>query len=314
MGLELNQNRVILASKINHLKNLRFQTANLTGNIKKTFDVILAVDLLHHLSKSDQMKFFIDASKLTKSGKLLIIKDINRKFVFGYFWNFVHDLLIPRSFQLNYLTSETIIGTAKITGFSLMETHHLDNFFIPTSSMSLKNNKFFHLLPLFFIFILAFSLRTFDLNWDSGYHLHPDERFLTMVISAIKLPQNIFQYFDTSSSPLNPYNYPDYQFFVYGTFPIFLVKLISHLFIADTYESVYLFGRVLSALFDSVNIFVLYIFIKINFPKLFPPLLFTRYYLCPVSITHSVISFFCRRHFSLYSAFTHFPFSVTLVI
>ena len=131
LGLELNQNRVILASKINHLKNLRFQTANLTGNIKKTFDVILAVDLLPHLSKSDQMKLIIDASKLTKSGKLLIIKDINRKFVFGYFWNFVHDLLIPRSFQLNYLTSETIIGTAKITGFSLMETHHLDNFFYP---------------------------------------------------------------------------------------------------------------------------------------------------------------------------------------
>ncbi len=131
LGLELNRNRVILASKINHLKNLSFQTANLIGKTKKSFDTILAVDLLHHLSKSDQSKFFVDASKLTRSGNLLVIKDIEKKFTFGYFWNFVHDLLASQSFQINYLTSKTIIKMAKVTGFALKETHLLNSFFYP---------------------------------------------------------------------------------------------------------------------------------------------------------------------------------------
>ncbi|KKR67231.1 MAG: putative membrane protein [Microgenomates group bacterium GW2011_GWA2_40_6] len=72
---------------------------------------------------------------------------------------------------------------------------------------------------LLLIVLLAFSLRIYGLNWDGGFHLHPDERFLTMVASDIKLPSSISQYFSTAASPLNPGNYPSYQFFVYGTFP-----------------------------------------------------------------------------------------------
>ena len=40
-------------------------------------------------------------------------------------------------------------------------------------------------LPLFLVLILAFVLRIYGLNWDQGNHLHPDERFLTMVASAM---------------------------------------------------------------------------------------------------------------------------------
>ena len=50
---------------------------------------------------------------------------------------------------------------------------------------------------IFLIFLLALGLRLYGLNWDSGSHLHPDERYLTMVVNDIKLPTSIFQYFDT---------------------------------------------------------------------------------------------------------------------
>ena len=56
------------------------------------------------------------------------------------------------------------------------------------------------------VFVLAFVFRFFNLNWDEGHHLHPDERFLTMVANAISLPQGLVEYFDTVNSGLNPYN------------------------------------------------------------------------------------------------------------
>jgi hypothetical protein len=42
---------------------------------------------------------------------------------------------------------------------------------------------------LFSIIIFGFCLRIIGLNWDQGQHLHPDERFLTMVASTIFLTQ-----------------------------------------------------------------------------------------------------------------------------
>ena len=111
---------------------------------------------------------------------------------------------------------------------------------------------------LLFIFLFALSLRLYGLNWDQGNHLHPDERFLTMVATDVKLPQNIFQYFDTNKSSLNPNNYSSYQFFVYGTFPLFITKIFAVIFNLDNYESIVLVGRILSAFFDAGIIIILY--------------------------------------------------------
>ena len=74
--------------------------------------------------------------------------------------------------------------------------------------------------------IIAAWLRLQGLNWDEGQHLHPDERFLTMVETALALPSSVAHYLDTASSPLNPGN-RGHEFFVYGTFPIFVVRLVA---------------------------------------------------------------------------------------
>lgn len=122
-------------------------------------------------------------------------------------------------------------------------------------------------LLVFLIFIFGFLTRIYGLNWDQGTHLHPDERFLTMVATDIKLPNGLPQYFDTSTSPLNPYNYKNYQFFVYGTFPIFLTKTASVLLNLDNYDRINLVGRVLSALVDSLCILLIYKILEFNKQK-----------------------------------------------
>lgn len=159
---------------------------------------------------------------------------------------------------------------------------------------------------IFIIFLFAFGLRIFGLNWDDNNHLHPDERFLTMVASDIKLPSSISNYFDSSLSPLNPYNYPQYQFFVYGTFPLFLTKILAVILHLDNYDHLALLGRVLSALFDSSNIILLY-FIARKLLKnfyVYLPSIFYSLLVLPLQLSHfftvdTFLTFFLLLTFTL---------------
>ncbi len=99
------------------------------------------------------------------------------------------------------------------------------------------------------ILLIGAYFRFTGINWDAGYHLHPDERFLTMVESAISPVDNLSQYFDTSTSTLNPNN-RGYTFYVYGTFPIFIVRYVGELVGMTGYDNIHLVGRVVSGAFD----------------------------------------------------------------
>lgn len=120
----------------------------------------------------------------------------------------------------------------------------------------IKNNFLQHLILIGIIAIGAF-LRFYNINWDSNFHLHPDERFLTMVGNAIKIPLNIKDYFDPLTSSLNPINV-GYPFFVYGILPLTLNKIFALLLQNDTYNSFTIIGRYLSAIIDTFLIIVLY--------------------------------------------------------
>lgn len=128
------------------------------------------------------------------------------------------------------------------------------------------------LVPIALVLILVFGavVRLNGLDWDQDQHLHPDERFLTMVSSALSLPglndalgpppagcAKWGGYFDTACSPLNPYNH-NFGLFVYGTFPIFLTRLFAGLIDQTGYGQIFLVGRVLSALFDLSTVVLIF--------------------------------------------------------
>ncbi len=113
-------------------------------------------------------------------------------------------------------------------------------------------------LVLLAILAVGAWLRFRGLNWDESQHLHPDERFLTMVETSIRFPERLGQYFDTATSPLNPNNV-GHGFFVYGTLPIFLVRLLAEWTGNVGYDEVTLVGRATSAVFDLVAIVLLYL-------------------------------------------------------
>ncbi|HET6319911.1 MAG TPA: glycosyltransferase family 39 protein, partial [Chloroflexota bacterium] len=120
-------------------------------------------------------------------------------------------------------------------------------------------------LLLALILLVGAYFRFVGLNWDAGHHLHPDERFLTMVEGAIKpaianrtvrdgpvqfTPAGLAEiYFDTQRSGLNPHNV-GFGFYVYGTFPLFVVRLTADAFNSVGYDKVHLLGRALSGVAD----------------------------------------------------------------
>ncbi len=99
------------------------------------------------------------------------------------------------------------------------------------------------------IIICAAALRLYGVNWDQHQHLHPDERFLTMVATAAKIPSSFSEYIDPAISTLNPYNL-NFGFYVYGTLPITLNKLMVNGTAYDSYQGIAIFGRYMSAVAD----------------------------------------------------------------
>ncbi len=101
------------------------------------------------------------------------------------------------------------------------------------------------------ILFIAAVFRLYGLAWDGGYLFHPDERKILLVASELRLPANLAEFF-SADSPLNP------KFFAYGSFPIYLLKILSvfapmpSLSVPwrEDFVGMALLGRALSACFD----------------------------------------------------------------
>ncbi|GIW13359.1 MAG: hypothetical protein KatS3mg062_0798 [Tepidiforma sp.] len=126
-------------------------------------------------------------------------------------------------------------------------------------------------LALALILVLGAALRFHGLDWDQPpeadypLQMHPDERFLSLVANRLDWPSSPSAYFDTARSPLNPYNDGETNSYVYGTFPLFLVKAVATLRGDDpagpnnSYAATVVSGRQVTAAFDVLAIFLTFL-------------------------------------------------------
>ncbi len=119
----------------------------------------------------------------------------------------------------------------------------------------------------FVLFALGLLLRLGGLVWDDGHHLHPDERFISMVEEKLVVPDRLADYFDGSRSTLNPYN-RGHGSFVYGTLPVLLAKAVGKVVGKTGYDGTYLVGRALSGLFDLLTAWIVYLLTRRVAPRL----------------------------------------------
>ncbi|MFZ6029398.1 MAG: DUF2298 domain-containing protein [Chloroflexota bacterium] len=118
------------------------------------------------------------------------------------------------------------------------------------------------------------ALRMLGIFWGEYQYLHPDERFLLMVGSSLSPTKVVAdpqtgeaqerwltwgEYFNTEQSTLNPNNV-GYDFYVYGTLPMFLTRIAVELFYEQNgLTEMTNAGRTLSALFDLLSIWVVFL-------------------------------------------------------
>ncbi len=170
------------------------------------------------------------------------------------------------------------------------------------------------LLLFISIAVFGFFLRTYNLNWDQDHHLHPDERFLTMLALELEVPDSFAEYLDPNSSTLNPRN-KGYNFFVYGTFPISLNKVFAVIFGNDSYNDFTLQGRLLSALAETIIIGLVFIStIKLSKILLLPSYsaYFAAWFYATLAISIQLSHFFATDTFANLFVFASASLLLTL--
>lgn len=140
------------------------------------------------------------------------------------------------------------LGSKQCFAWLLVRRNHL-------SCETMNGLKTAALLAL--ILALAGVFRFAGLNWDEGTHLHPDERFLTMVAAAIEPARSFEEYFNTGASRLNP-AHAGHPFFVYGTLPLFIVRYLAEATGFTGYDRIHLLGRFLSGFCNLASVLLIF--------------------------------------------------------
>jgi hypothetical protein len=169
----------------------------------------------------------------------------------------------------------------------------------------------FYDLLLILIVLAGAYFRTVGLNWDQNEHLHPDERFMTMVESAMSPVQNASQYFNTAISPLNPNNV-GYGFYVYGDLPIILTRYVGDWLHQVGYNQIYLIGRQLSAFADLLTVLLVYLIASKLYGKLAGVLAaaFAAFSVLPIQLSH----YFTVDTFTNFFTFVAFYYAVRVMV
>ena len=127
-------------------------------------------------------------------------------------------------------------------------------------------------LALILILVLALGLRLYGVNWDDGspHSLHPDERSVVwtaqqLSLDSLKSPLDLFKVQESSLVPRPPGAASGHGVYDYGSLPFYLLGAVGWMANAipgvedsDMYNLT-IIGRVLSALFDTGTVFVVFL-------------------------------------------------------
>ncbi|CAA9559954.1 MAG: hypothetical protein AVDCRST_MAG19-1713 [uncultured Thermomicrobiales bacterium] len=122
------------------------------------------------------------------------------------------------------------------------------------------------------VLLAAFGLRVFGLDWDRGLRLHPDEMYIVdhVLIGRIRLdwPPNLPQLLDPATSGLNPRSADpetgEFRQFPYGALPLLVTDAVAGVLSWldgrpwGSADRVYLVGRTVSAILDTLTVLLVY--------------------------------------------------------
>jgi 2-polyprenyl-3-methyl-5-hydroxy-6-metoxy-1,4-benzoquinol methylase len=131
IGSEISEERIRIAKMISsEIPNVCFRVESLIKSGEEKFDAIVAVDLLHHINNKEKEDFVRESrNRLNKNG-ILIIKDIDKKPLFKYYWNYLHDKIMTRE-RLYFYSAKQMKEMLEKNGFKIKEIRRIKSLFYP---------------------------------------------------------------------------------------------------------------------------------------------------------------------------------------
>ena len=135
----------------------------------------------------------------------------------------------------------------------------------------MKNKIFGLIIDILLLLVIGLGVffRFYNMNWDSGALLHPDEYGLTNTLTQLHMPSSVSDYFNTRIAPMSPYNKydaagetiangPD-NTMRWGQLPMLIIRTAAEALNRTGYQELRTLGRYLSAMFDVGSIIVLFL-------------------------------------------------------
>jgi 2-polyprenyl-3-methyl-5-hydroxy-6-metoxy-1,4-benzoquinol methylase len=106
-GIDLNAGRIAMANRAARrlsLDNISFEAGDAGGDLRleDQYDVVLLMDLVHHIPDDAKHRLFASITSKLKPGGRIVIKDIARKPALKLFFTWVLDVLMTRGFDMRY--------------------------------------------------------------------------------------------------------------------------------------------------------------------------------------------------------------------
>ena len=131
IGVDTDNFRINQAKEYFRLNNLSFFVNDAKRlNFKNKFDVILAIDLFHHIPSEFHVTILEKISNHLQKKGIFIMRDINKSSSFRFF-NTVHDILINRSFCVNYKNFSEWVEILRKFDLKVEDNFHLPKFIYP---------------------------------------------------------------------------------------------------------------------------------------------------------------------------------------
>lgn len=93
-GMDLQAQRIVAAKEMaGEIKNLRFMVRDITREEIQDAEIILLIDLFHHIPFASQMPFLKQCTDRTPVGGYIVFKDIDRRPWWKFWVNFMQDFL-----------------------------------------------------------------------------------------------------------------------------------------------------------------------------------------------------------------------------
>jgi 2-polyprenyl-3-methyl-5-hydroxy-6-metoxy-1,4-benzoquinol methylase len=129
LGLDISEDAIRLAQrtweqftpKITNT-SINFSSSTTSSPSPQGWDVVVMIDVIHHVPPSQQKQFMTRAFQSVAPGGLFIYKDMCERPWWRAQMNRLHDLVVSRE-MINYAPFSSVINWAHESGLAVRETH-----------------------------------------------------------------------------------------------------------------------------------------------------------------------------------------------